>query len=161
MFRSPVTIVLISSTLFFSKSWSRSLKKISILPSGDLYITNICIVFLFSFIFIPAHSMSISIHFGPCMIVSTLFSAILSLTYIAVPPCIFLVLLKCVIKLYPFIFMVSSALNNCQCSVMQSTSGFSIVFRFSNIGTLLFMHCMFWWIILNEYSSSLPLLLVL
>uniref|UniRef100_A0A8D8LGC5 Uncharacterized protein n=1 Tax=Cacopsylla melanoneura TaxID=428564 RepID=A0A8D8LGC5_9HEMI len=71
-----------------------------------------------------------------------------SFAYIATPPCVLIVLEKCVISLYPFIFMWSKVSKSCQCSVMRRIWGFSFVRKFSRIGTFFAMHCMFWCIIL-------------
>uniref|UniRef100_A0A8D8WUE7 Uncharacterized protein n=1 Tax=Cacopsylla melanoneura TaxID=428564 RepID=A0A8D8WUE7_9HEMI len=120
IFRSPHIIVLVLSHLFFSRRVSSISRKVSIAPSGDLYIVNISVLLS------PDHSMSSSIQRGPVLIVLIFVSEIFSFANIAVPPCILFVLLKCVIRSYPCIFRLSIELCSCQCSVIHSISGFSV-----------------------------------
>uniref|UniRef100_A0A8D8WUC2 Uncharacterized protein n=1 Tax=Cacopsylla melanoneura TaxID=428564 RepID=A0A8D8WUC2_9HEMI len=126
IFRSPHIIVLVLSHLFFSRRVSSISRKVSIAPSGDLYIVNISVLLSPRFMLIPDHSMSSSIQRGPVLIVLIFVSEIFSFANIAVPPCILFVLLKCVIRSYPCIFRLSIELCSCQCSVIHSISGFSV-----------------------------------
>uniref|UniRef100_A0A8D8VLD0 Uncharacterized protein n=1 Tax=Cacopsylla melanoneura TaxID=428564 RepID=A0A8D8VLD0_9HEMI len=155
-FRSPPIIVLISSALFFSSRLFSSFKNILKLPSGDRYMEKIWVVSWFSLVVIPAHSKTCSWHFGPFFICLMLFWSIFSLVYTAVPPCIFNVLEKCEFSLNPLIFMWFRVSSSCQCSVISTIWGFSFVRKFSRVGILFAMHCMFWCIILilNVFGVS-------